>query len=280
MNPETQTQNGGPPGAFTRDGGKPQAAQAEELILKKNFSNIVEKLKAGKTLTRHEQEIVAQHTAGAMTAASADEILTQDEAHGLLRRDVSNLIRKVQSGKTLSAGERALVQAAAAGGDPAAAKAWAGDQVELADALGVTRKTVQRWRKEAGAPAAESDGRWNVTAWRAWMKTTGKKGGEPEDAGPSKSQLEARRLLLMNEKLETEVGILKREYTLNSDTEQRIRSMVVEARKTGEQMPAALAPQLAGLTVPEIERRLRAWWDEFCLALHTGRGAAVRARND
>lgn len=201
--------------------------------------------------------------------------LTAEQASKLLRKDLSNLVKKVASGKTLSASERAIVQSAAEGSDTSKAKAWATDQVELADALGVDRKTVQRWKKE-GAPAAESDGRWSVTAWKEWMKAQGKVAGKVDNT-PTKTQLEAKRLLLQNEKLETEIGILRGEYTKNSEIELHIRSMVTEARKLGEQMPSSLAPQLAGCTTPEIEKRLRAWWDEYCTTLHTGSPGARRS---
>jgi hypothetical protein len=209
---------------------------------------------------------------------SDGSILTQEQASKLLRRDVANLVKKVTNGKPLTSTERALVQSSASGSDLTMAKAWAVDQVELGEILGITRKTVQRWRKE-GAPDAESNGRWSLAGWRAWMAQHGKKGGdEKESAIQSRSQLEAKRLLLMNDKLEIEIGILKSEFTRNSEIEHQIKSMVVECRKAGEQMPASLAPQLAGGTVPEIEKRLRAWWDDYCLALHTGTYAAKPKR--
>jgi hypothetical protein len=215
----------------------------------------------------------AQDNNTAPQARAPGAVLTKEQADKLVRRNISNLVKKVAEGRTLTQSELALVQAAAEGSDPTTAKAWASDQVELAEALGVTRKTIQRWRED-GAPSPESDGRWSVTAWKAWMQANGKHG--KEDNTPSRQQLEAKRLLLMNDKLETEIGILKGEYTRNSDILLQIRAMIVEARKVGEQMPASLAPQLAGLTVPEIEKRLRAWWDDYCMTMHTGAPACAR----
>jgi hypothetical protein len=204
-------------------------------------------------------------------------LLSKDQARKLLRRDVSNLVKKVASGKLLSATERALVQSAADGSDLAAVKTWASDQVGLAEAPGGTRKAISRWRKE-GAPDPKADGRWSVTEWKAWMATNGKSPTTTaeEDKQPPRQQLEAKRLLLMNEKLEIEIGVLRGEFTKNGDIERHIRDLVTEARKVGESMPASLAPQVAGLPVPELEKRLRAWWDEYGLALHIGIPIAVR----
>lgn len=196
--------------------------------------------------------------------------LTPEKAEAVLHRDLENLVGKVQNGKTLTATERAKIQALADGDDATKAKAWASDQVELAEILGVTRKTIARWRAK-GAPPAVANGRWDVVAWRAWMKQNGKISGEgPEDTGPSRSQLEARKILLMNEKLEVEIGILRSEYIKLTDAENHVRGMVIEARKVLEQGPSALAPQVVGLTSPEAEKRLRDWVDDVCRQLHTG----------
>jgi hypothetical protein len=56
-----------------------------------------------------------------------------------------------------------------------------------------------------------------------------------------------------------------------SEVDETITLLVREARKVGEAMPASLAPQVVGLSVAEAEKRLRAWWDEFCQAMHGGR---------
>lgn len=200
--------------------------------------------------------------------------LTPELAQKLVKRNYANLVKKVASGRPLSSSELAIINAVADGNGgsskPSLVIAWASDQVTLAEALRVTRKSVQRWRKE-GAPAPESDGRWNVEAWRAWMKAKGKQGGEEEDKGPSKAQLEARRLLLMNEKLSHEIGIIKRDYMLCSEVESRIRSMVLEAKKILLAMPASLAPQVVGQTVPEAEKRIRSAVDEALEKMHTGK---------
>jgi hypothetical protein len=195
--------------------------------------------------------------------------ITSDVAATLLASDVANIRQKVEGGKTLSTSERAVLQTVSEGGSLANAKAWANDQVELADILGIDRKSVQRWRK-LGAPDAESNGRWNVAAWKAWMKANGKHGVDGDDT-PEKQQLEAKWLLLRNEKLEVEIGVLRGDYVKVVEVEAFIRSMVTEARKVFEQGRLTLPPALVGLSAVEIQNRITAWIDDGCLKLHTGK---------
>jgi hypothetical protein len=206
---------------------------------------------------------------------SAEEAeLSPEQARKLIREDMRNLMKKVDSGKPLTVSELARMQARADGAQVASGKVWAKDQTELAQLIGVTRKTIQRWRKK-GAPAPESDGRLNVAAWKDWTIANG--GGTPEErTGLSRQQEEARRVLLMNERLEVQIGIMRGDYMKVADVMGHIRTMVAEARRVGESMPSSLAPQVVGLSVSEAEKRLRAWWDEYCLAIHTGTPNAQR----
>jgi hypothetical protein len=252
------------------------ADRAIEAVRRTTANNILAKIKEGKTPTAREQAFLDEYLNSQRVNKTDDAprdddserqpLLTRSQADKILRDEIKNLRRRVEMGKTLTTSERALIQAHADGTTPDA-RVWVKDQVELGEVLGVTRKSIQRWRKE-GAPPPESDGRWNVPLWREWMKTHGKKG--TEDDGPSKSQLEARRLLLMNEKLEAEIGIMRGEYVRKAEVERFIVEIIVECRKVLEQGPVTLAPQVVGLTVPEAEKRMRAWIDEACMALHTG----------
>ncbi len=204
------------------------------------------------------------------TQSSAPEAsLTPDQANKLLKRDIANLVKKVASGRTLSATERAHVTAKAEGDAQAEGGGrWARNTVDLAKALGVHRTTIHGWRREKGAPSAATNGRHDIEAWRQWMRLNGKKAGTQAD--PDRAELQRRHLALQCDRLAVQIAELKREYTPNSQVAAELRSMIGGAHAHGVTMPAALAPQLAGLTVPEIEKRLRAWWDGFCTAIHTG----------
>lgn len=133
-----------------------------------------------------------------------------DRAKKLLVANVLNLARKLQDGKTLSAYEVELLRQEA--GTPAKEEPkWAKNQVELAKEMGVTRKSIQRWRAEPGFPSPASNGRYDVTAVKAWRSR--RDGVTPlDDESPTATALKAENLLLQNEKLSFQIGILKGEY--------------------------------------------------------------------
>lgn len=131
--------------------------------------------------------------------------LTPELAKKALLVEAGNVLLKLKAGKTLTAGERALIQSVAEGENPGEAKAWAETKVELANALGVSRMTIDRWvkLKRNGPPKAEANGRWSINEWKRWMKQTGRGGGLDGDALDDElPRLNAKRLLLINERLE------------------------------------------------------------------------------
>ena len=70
----------------------------------------------------------------------------------ILSKDLENIVKKVASGKTLTSAERSLVEKAyGTSGDVKFAKTI----VELSEILGVSRKTIDRWRKLKGPPEDE-----------------------------------------------------------------------------------------------------------------------------
>lgn len=83
--------------------------------------------------------------------ATPSEHFTPEQAGLVLKTNYRNLVRKVGAGRTLSAGEVNLLQAIQTGGRPEA-RAFTGTLVELADLLGVSRRTIQRAVKLEGRP--------------------------------------------------------------------------------------------------------------------------------
>lgn len=205
------------------------------------------------------------------TPPEVSPALTPHQAQLVLRRNVQNLVDKVKAGKLLNATEQAMVEALAGGKEAAEAKAWAENKVELAELLGITRQSVDNWLAD-GAPPARSNGKWPVNDWRAWMSANGKKSTKAEkgEAALSKTALEARRLLLMNEKLEFEIAVLKGGYTKDEDVQKQAVEMYTELKKVLLALPDALAPQVVGVSVPEAAKRLREAIDDALLRLHTG----------
>lgn len=96
-----------------------------------------------------------------INAAQADQIL---------QADFANLIKKVKAGKTLTAGERALVEAARSGEPVEAIPARVTSQAELARILGVRRQDIARYRKKPDFPKMAEDGSFEVAACLRWKR--------------------------------------------------------------------------------------------------------------
>jgi len=187
--------------------------------------------------------------------SEAEDIKAQ--AGALLKGNLANLEKKSKEGKPLSAQELALVQSLA-NNESTTAPLWAKNQVELAAFLSVTHKTIQRWRKILGNPGAEANGQYNVVAWKEWAKANGKKSG-PKEHEPTQTEAKARQLLLQNQKIEIQIGILAKQYVKVSDVERWTGELVMQAKKVLLSGPASLAPQLVGVSIPEAEKLLREW---------------------
>ncbi len=191
-------------------------------------------------------------------------LLNSSDAETLLKADIRNLTLKVKAGRPLSAGERKLLASMTGGGKPSTS-AYVRTQVELAEAIGVERKTIQRWRKVDGNPGAEADGRWNVEAWRAFKAAReGETVGAPLE---SVTALKARHLLLQNQKLEHQIAVMRREYVPASDVERWGSELGAEIRKVVCQIHR-LAPSIVGMQVQDAEARLREMEDEILAKLH------------
>lgn len=199
-------------------------------------------------------------------AAPTPEGLDPTVAKRMLKANLLNLGRKIQAGKTLNAQEVALLQASASGESVTQATGWAMNQVELAEALKVNRRTIARWLKVPGNPGAQSDGRMNVPAWREWAKLQGHK--FKEDASPTKAALECERLLKQNRLLEIELQTRLGELTRNEDMVRWVAELVTAFKTVILSLPGILAPEVVGLTVAEAELRIRQALDEALEQLH------------
>jgi hypothetical protein len=105
------------------------------------------------------------------------EAVSPDVAKKLLSRDFANLVGRVQKGGKLTRAERAMLQTLATGSG--AAPATAASYVELSAILGVTRQSLNNWKKRKDAPKPAANGLHDVAAWREFMRRNDLKGGEP-----------------------------------------------------------------------------------------------------
>lgn len=186
-------------------------------------------------------------------------------ASRLLQADLDSIEAKVASGKPLTEAEiRRLKTAAAtavenkgvtpiAGVPDDAGPKWVESQIDLAKALGVDRKTIQRHLNVDGCPGRLTDGRYNLHEWRTWLRFHGKKGGK----GADKNALECKRLLLIIERQQLDNAIARGEYSKNSDIEGFYAEFAYQMRNLLDAMPGQLAPDVVSLDVPGAERVIR-----------------------
>lgn len=209
--------------------------------------------------------------------------ISPDVADRLLRADLANIVRKVKAGKTLTAQERRTLQAASTGDDDDTAPATAKNYVELADILGVTRRTLQDWRKMAGAPEASSNGLHDVAAWRDFQRKIGGKGAATPEGGdgdedglPSEPVLKRRKLLLFCREKEMALAERRGELidvaTVRATWSKKIAAANSLLRKRLEN---ELPSELEGLEAAEIYEILVALVDEFNQAMRSGDAAGI-----
>jgi hypothetical protein len=199
------------------------------------------------------------------------EPVSPDIAKKLLSRDFANLVGRVQKGGKLSRAERAMLQSMATG--TGAAPTTTTHYVELAAILGVTRQSINTWKKRKDAPKPASNGLHDVAAWREFMRRNELKGGEPltQDATDIETSLKARKLLAEVEERELRLGIKRGDFVAVEEVRQAWTELVAQAtsmlRKKFEQ---ELPPILSGLDATGIQKEARAAIDEVLTILHQG----------
>lgn len=198
----------------------------------------------------------------------ATGVISPEAAEKILDADFTNIVRKVRDGKTLSAGERARVEARAAGSSQTLAVA--NTIVELAGALGVTRRTLGHWRKMPGAPKPAANGTHNVTAWREFVRANGLKCASGV-SGDQTDALKARKLLAEVEERELKVAVKKGEYIATETVRQQWLSYVGKAiALLRSKFENELPPILSGLDAQGIREESAKAIDEVCRILHEG----------
>ena len=197
------------------------------------------------------------------------EDVTSDMAERILGAEFRNIVKKVAGGKNLTVAERARVQARASGCTDSTA--YAKTVVELANLLGVTRRTIATWQKLGGAPATLPNGDFPVSEWREFVRVRGLKTNQPKTT--NEEALKARKLLAEVEERELKVGIRKGQFVLLANVRQDWLTQVGRAiallrAKFENELPPILSGQDAQGIREECARAI----DEVCKVLHTGGG--------
>lgn len=157
-----------------------------------------------------------------------------------------------------------MVQAIANEADPLKSPVWATNQLELAAALNVDRRTINRWLKIEGHPGTQANGRYSVAAWREWAKD---RGHEYEEDDIDAIRERARNILLQNQRLEFQIGVMRKQFAPTEEVETWGAHLGTAIRKVVMQLHL-LAPSIVGLPIADAEKRLREVEDEILHQLH------------
>ncbi len=200
-----------------------------------------------------------------VTPSQADTVLEVNRANA-----IKQAVSKVKAKKPLTKTEVELLQtiaySAEQGGDPNITEV--STVVDLAAALGVSRRSIGNWRKMPDAPEPKSNGKHDVVAWRKFLHDHHLDGSSPGD----EEGLKVRKLLAeVNERefrLEVRKGTyVEREAVRRSWLQRAGRATTLLRSKLEKELP----PLLVGLDAPSIQEKLGAVVDEFLRELHEQR---------
>ena len=179
----------------------------------------------------------------------------------ILSKDLENIVKKVASGKTLTSAERSLVEKAyGTSGDVKFAKTI----VELSEILGVSRKTIDRWRKLKGSPKPCSDGRHNVAKWRDFVRNHDLK--EPDS--PEDEELKTRKLLAEVKQAEIKLKVMEGTYVAIEKVREVWTAHIGQVRQILEsRFLNELPPILTTLDAVQIREKLQEVLDETYKAI-------------
>jgi hypothetical protein len=214
-------------------------------------------------------------------------------AQKLLDHDVARIVMKVKEKKPLTAPERNLLAQMAdreEGSDAPITRTP--DHVTtvtaLAGILGVTRRSIQKWRKKyvGEIPKNRTNGDYDVVAWRAFVKRRGLKehpeeaDQDPEDADDMES-LKKRDLRAKAEEREFKLSVLRGDFIAADEVRESIAALVAETIKMlRDKFENELPPVCAGLDAVRIRAEASRAIDEVCDLLHRGEATEVEDLED
>jgi hypothetical protein len=180
--------------------------------------------------------------------------LTAETIEKLKSANMANLVRKIGAGKTLTAAESKLIEAASATAHDKELVTTS----RLAEIFGINRKTLGEWRRvnREDIPA-KIDDKEDLAAWRSWFAAN-------PDAGFADKKPRADRETLLCEKLTIEIAIKRIELDesigsviSSSDVEEGMAAIGSVMKSTLQRMENDCPPRLEGLTANEIKKELR-----------------------
>jgi len=181
----------------------------------------------------------------------SNEDFSSQQIEAIRKKEKANILKKLEAGNTLTEAQRLILY-----GQKTDQSRYAKNQSELAEFLGVDRKTIQRWRKEENFPQPMADGRYDVIAVRDWRERSRSSNSTSEE-DLSKAEGEARRVWLQVEKLEHEIEVSKGQFITIEQAQSDIGQMCARARTILLAIPDTLAPLVIGKTATQAQQLIR-----------------------
>lgn len=169
-----------------------------------------------------------------------------DQIDKLQSKQLANVIRKLNDGKTLTAREARLIQ------EPGNEREnFATTWDELARRLGVTRRTIQNWRdKLKDSPQPRADGRHDVAAWLQFVtkNNLGPIDDEKDtDDQDTKAFWDRQRAKLEFERSAYAFDVAKQKHVPISEITAAVGQLLAGFRTALNMLPASAARWLIGL---------------------------------
>jgi predicted DNA-binding transcriptional regulator AlpA len=187
------------------------------------------------------------------TPAKKAQTITPEIAEKLRAAQISNIVKKVRDGKTLTAAEGRMLEVAASPDDER-------DLVTLtriSDLFQVSRKTIYEWRKQGRDIPSPIKKKEDLAAWRGWFAAN-------PSAGHYDGKPRRDRETLLCEKLEVDIKIGKTrldemigELVPVGEVRQSITRVVSAARAQLLKLSSDVPPRLAGLNEAEMQTIIR-----------------------
>lgn len=133
--------------------------------------------------------------------------ITPQTAKKLLAANTKVVVSRLSKGKPLSKSDRLKLEEIASLDDEGESGNFVAGWEKLAQILGVTRRTLQTWRKKKGAPKPNKDGKHNVDAWLEFVNAD-----KLDQFGKDFREQKLRILKAQANEREFRLGILEEKY--------------------------------------------------------------------
>jgi len=198
------------------------------------------------------------------------EILSPADADAILQKNVTNIVKKSASGKTLTPHEMEVIENFSDGSKVSPSE-WVKSYAELAKILGCHHHSLPRWKKDfSDAPKPRHNGEHSVSAWRKFFAA------HPEirlraEAGTTKYDLEIEKLRQECRRITFENDVAERKYIATDVVGPALRNVSLHQRAVLQRkLEHELPTKLVGLSTIEILAHMRATVDEICRIFREG----------